>query len=300
MFLWIYNNIPFYLTFILISHKIISNMVFLITKEEFIMKYASDFRRIARDALRGNWKIAVLTGFVAWLTGAALPASNSSGVNIDLSNADVNTLMDSLSPELLRTLLIPGIVIFALLATWVIALFIISGAGKLGYAKFNLNLIDKKTACFSDLFSQFHRIGDGICMNILVGLFTALWMLLFIIPGIIKMYSYSMTPYIYSENPQLSANDAITESRRIMDGNKWRLFCLEFSFIGWELLAAAPAILLMPLLFFDSSVAFVIWLIPSLLFAFITQLFIIPYQQAARAAFYREISHTVIPDEEAE
>ena len=49
-----------------------------------------------------------------------------------------------------------------------------------------------------------------------------------------------MTPYIMSEHPSLTANEAITESRRIMDGNKWRLFCLDFSFIGWELLCALP------------------------------------------------------------
>ena len=63
---------------------------------------------------------------------------------------------------------------------------------------------------------------------------------LLVIPGIVKTYSYAMTPYIMSEHPSLTANEAITESRRIMDGNKWRLFCLDFSFIGWELLCSLP------------------------------------------------------------
>lgn len=49
-----------------------------------------------------------------------------------------------------------------------------------------------------------------------------------------------MAPYIMAEHPALTANEAITESRRIMDGNKWRLFCLDFSFIGWELLCVLP------------------------------------------------------------
>ena len=77
-------------------------------------------------------------------------------------------------------------------------------------------------------------------MKFLQGLYIALWSLLLVIPGIVKTYSYAMTPYIMSEHPSLTANEAITESRRIMNGNKWRLFCLDFSFIGWELLCALP------------------------------------------------------------
>lgn len=77
-------------------------------------------------------------------------------------------------------------------------------------------------------------------MKFLQGLYIALWSLLLVIPGIVKTYSYAMTPYIMSEHPSLTANEAITESRRIMNGNKWRLFCLDFSFIGWELLCSVP------------------------------------------------------------
>ncbi len=253
------------------------------------MKFASDFRKIARDALRGNWKKAILTGFVAWLIGALI-SLESGNSGFDFSKENFDSLQTSASPDVFNVILISALVFCALCFIYLIVLFFISGAGKLGYAKFNLNLIDKKPASFSDLFSQFNRFGDGICMNLLVALFTVLWTLLFIIPGIIKAYSYSMTPYIYSENPQISATDAITESRRIMDGNKFRLFCLELSFIGWELLAALPSILAMPLLFAEAEMGFLIWAAISIPFAFIGQLFIIPYQQAARAAFYREIS----------
>ncbi|MBR4954890.1 MAG: DUF975 family protein, partial [Clostridia bacterium] len=121
-----------------------------------------------------------------------------------------------------RTILIAAVVI---LVIWVIITIIIGGAAKLGYAIFNLKLVDNKEVAVSDLFSQFHRLGDGFCMNFLVGLFTFLWSLLLVIPGIIKQYSYAMTPYILAENPGMTATEAITESRRVMDGNKWRLFC---------------------------------------------------------------------------
>ena len=254
------------------------------------MLRASDFKKIARDALHGHWKTAILTGFVAWLIGAVLTSGSSTSFNFDFSEERMDSLRSTLPPDVFSVLLVIILVVTLIALIIAIAFFIISGAGKFGYAKFNLNLIDKKPARFSDLFSQFKRLGDGICMNILVDLFTILWMLLFIVPGIIKAYAYSMTPYICYENPALSVNDAITESRRIMDGNKWRLFCLEFSFIGWELLSAIPALAALPLLFADTAVGYLIWFAIAIPFAFIVQLFVIPYQQAARAAFYREIS----------
>lgn len=70
----------------------------------------------------------------------------------------------------------------------------------------------------------------------LVGLFTMLWSLLFIIPGYIKAFSYSMTFYILAENPDMTATEAINESKRMMDGHKWELFVLMLSFIPWFLL----------------------------------------------------------------
>ena len=65
-----------------------------------------------------------------------------------------------------------------------------------------------------------------------------MWTLLFVIPGIVKYYSYAMAPYIMIENPDMSASDVISESRRLMDGHKWELFVLDLSFIGWEFLTA--------------------------------------------------------------
>ena len=71
----------------------------------------------------------------------------------------------------------------------------------------------------------------------LMGFFTALWSLLLIIPGIIKFYAYSMTPYILIDNPELSANQAINLSRDMMKGHKFDLFYLQLSFIGWAFLS---------------------------------------------------------------
>ena len=68
------------------------------------------------------------------------------------------------------------------------------------------------------------------------GLYNFLWYLLFIIPGIIKTYSYRMVPYILAENPEIGSARAISLSRQMMRGNKFRVFLLDLSFLGWLLL----------------------------------------------------------------
>lgn len=77
-----------------------------------------------------------------------------------------------------------------------------------------------------------------IGLSILSALMVMAWSLLFIIPGIIKGYAYSQAMYILLDNPKIKVIDAITKSRKMMKGNKWRLFVLELSFILWALLDA--------------------------------------------------------------
>ena len=84
-----------------------------------------------------------------------------------------------------------------------------------------------------DGFSDFGRIGGTM---ILMQLYTVLWMLLLVIPGIVKSYSYALTPYILKDRPELKFNAAIEESMRMMNGYKMKLFLLDLSFIGWILL----------------------------------------------------------------
>lgn len=67
-------------------------------------------------------------------------------------------------------------------------------------------------------------------------LYTFLWSLLFVIPGIIKTYEYRMIPYILAENPQIDRKEAFRLSKSMMDGEKWRTFVLDLSFLGWRIL----------------------------------------------------------------
>ena len=86
------------------------------------------------------------------------------------------------------------------------------------------------------LFKGFNMMGKSIALFLLILLFTMLWSLLFVIPGIIKSYSYSMAFYILAENPEMTAREALNESKLIMNGHKMDFFVLQLSFILWSLL----------------------------------------------------------------
>ena len=102
-----------------------------------------------------------------------------------------------------------------------------------------------------------------------------------------------MAPYIMAEHPALTANEAITESRRIMDGNKWRLFCLDFSFIGWELLCVLPMLagFSWVVVAFSDAAAMGVALVMLLAVPLSAGFFVVrPYEEAAWAVFYRDIT----------
>lgn len=89
---------------------------------------------------------------------------------------------------------------------------------------------------FGLAFSGFQRFGTALLALILVTLFTLLWMLLLIIPGIIASFRYALTFYVLADNPEMGALEAINRSKALMNGNKWKLFCLGWRFIGWVLI----------------------------------------------------------------
>ncbi len=246
------------------------------------MKLARDFRASAREALKNNWLIAVIAGAIASFLGGVSSGTGFStsytfgtGSSGDGSSADFDAFLENPSLETL----FPGMdeAIFAAIITGVIiglaiglvvgiAFFILGSIVGAGYAKFNLELIDTHECDVNTVFSQFKNWKSAVVANLLRELYCFLWSLLCVIPGIIAGYTYAMVPYIICENPELSATEACNRSKELMRGNRWRLFCLEISFIGWSLLAGLTCGLGMFVL--------------------------TPYMHAARADFYREISGT--------
>ena len=89
-----------------------------------------------------------------------------------------------------------------------------------------------------DLFGGFKYFWKLFVLHLLVSIYTILWSLLFIVPGIIKGLSYSKAFHIFYDDPSLSPRECIKQSMELMDGNKWKYFCLEFGYIGWYILCA--------------------------------------------------------------
>ncbi len=240
------------------------------------MQYASDFRRIARDSLSGKWTIAVIVGLIASLLGAISYNGpefeftyNDNGANISLNfaNQQIYSSQNGVLPEISDWIVGGVVYLFMAAIVLAVALFVLGNIIRIGYAKFNLELVDRqKEPELNALFGYFSYWKTVTVASLLQSVYVLLWSLLFIIPGIIASYSYTMTGYILAENPELTASEAIEQSKQMMSGNRWRLFCLQFSFIGWSILAS--------------------------LTLGIGNLWLTPYRQAAEAAFYREVSGT--------
>jgi len=120
----------------------------------------------------------------------------------------------------------------------IIGSLLIMGPMTLGLALVYLDVSYGVPLTVNRMFEGFDQFGKAFVLNLLIGIFTFLWSLLFFIPGIIKEISYSMAFYILAENPGMSAAEALNESKRIMNGHKMDYFILQLSFIGWLLLGA--------------------------------------------------------------
>ena len=142
-----------------------------------------------------------------------------------------------------------GMLFVCLLITWVLswvlsnsvpglASLIVAPPLTLGMSMIFLGLTRNESPEINTLFSGFSYIGPAILLNIMIAVFTCLWSLLFVIPGIIKGISYSMAYFVLADNPELSAKEALDESKRITSGHIGDLFVLYLSFIPWVLLGA--------------------------------------------------------------
>ena len=131
-----------------------------------------------------------------------------------------------------------GAILSAIPGGGLISTIIITPAFSLSIVRVYLNLTKGSTPMVADSFSGFDDFWAAFKVTFLVGLYTFLWSLLFVIPGIIKSISYSMSMYILAENKGKSAKECIDESKQMTEGHKMDLFVLELSFIGWGLLCA--------------------------------------------------------------
>jgi len=196
------------------------------------MKQNSTLRAEARAALKGKWAVSALFALVYCIIVSVI----SSILGIDYGHESV-LFCTSFLGMLLICPLVYGLMI--------------------GF----LDVYRGNSLEIETLFSGYKsRIWST---QILKYIYILLWSLLFVIPGVIKSYSYSMTEYVLKDNPELKNNEAIEKSMKMMQGNKLRLFLLHLSFIGWYILS-----------FLTLGIGF-FWLIP--------------YVETAQAAFYEDL-----------
>lgn len=231
------------------------------------LNYASEYRAAARNMLRGHWGMAVLVGLVASILGGT--GGSSININYKFNNGsgdnsffyqygDYTSFLESAWFHMVSAVVLAVTVILALV------FLIVGGVIRTGYCKYNMKLVSGAPAGFSDLFSEFGRLGTCLAMQLVKTVLIAVGMLLFVVPGVILTYAYAMAPYILAEHPDYTGIQALRESRMMMRGHKWRLFCLQISFIGWAILAG--------------------------LTCGIGVLWLTPYTEASTAIFYLELA----------
>ncbi len=121
-----------------------------------------------------------------------------------------------------------------------IAELLLVGPLAVGVVSIFVSLVRGKNEIFiEDLFNGFKiNFGRNFLIALLTGIFTILWSLLFIIPGLVKSYSYSMAYYVANDHPEYDWRTCVKESMRLTRGHKMDLFILDLSFIGWYIVGA--------------------------------------------------------------
>ena len=147
----------------------------------------------------------------------------------------------------------------------ILALNIFIGPLSVGMSAVHLDLVRGNGHInVKKFFDEFKNFGDNFLIGFMYMLHTTLWTCIFIIPGIYVGFSYAMVFHVKRDNPEFRWQQCVDESERLMEGNRWRLFKLQLSFLGWSLIGA---------------------------FAFfgLGTLWVQPYQQVSYALFYEQI-----------
>ena len=230
------------------------------------MKSNTYFKDMSLAALRGNWGKAVITTLVyllivcAFSSPAIYTSYKTQALLEDYNLTSLSDIVDMAEdPEIMAAQQQSNA---ASSLSLLVEIFLLLPLGVAYVNAFRKLLVNMDTNIISNLFNfsnYWRKVGGMVLMTILI----FLWSLLLVIPGIIKSFSYSMTPFILDEFPELSPSEAIHRSRMMMKGHKFDLFWLYLSFIGWGILCL-----------FTFGIGF-LWLVP--------------YMQTAEAAFYEEV-----------
>lgn len=224
-----------------------------------------EVKSVGKAAFKANyWRCVLVALILGAVSGAATYSIKDNG---DYNPKEVATaIVYGLSSEEFRALItfILGLMGLVILIGFLVQIFIKNPLQVGCYRFFKKNVEDGQAelGLIGEGFGDYGRVFVTLLLR---DIFLCLWSLLFVIPGIIKAYSYRMVPYIIKDNPELSATEVITKSRKMMNGNKWRAFVLDLSFLGWIILSIITC-----------GILFVFWTYP--------------YIESTNAALYSELS----------
>ena len=199
-------------------------------------------------------------------------ASEGNGVIVGVDDIDDldklgKAAKDAIPAGVIIAAVVAGIIVFAIIMVIAFALsaFLLNPI-ELGCDRFFYKNLDEPAEVAKNVLFAF----DNNYLNVVKTLFfrdlyTFLWSLLFVIPGIIKAYEYRMIPYILADDPTISAEEAFAKSREMMTGQKWKAFVLDLSFIGWDILSILTC-------------------------GILAVFYVSPYQNATNAALYEALS----------
>ena len=223
-----------------------------------------DIKKKGKSALKKNyWRSVVVAALMFLLAAVASVLSRIRSESI-LQNVGFEPLHEMAPNEIM---IIAGIVVvgyMSIIVSAVLVKIICANALEAGGCLFFRNNVEKGSAELALIREGFFDYAHVFVTLLLRDVFIVLWFCLLIFPGMVKCYSYKMVPYIVKEYPDLSEIEVITLSRRMMDGNKWRTFLLDLTFLGWLFAGIAT-------------------------FGIVSVLWALPYYENTMAALYLEL-----------
>lgn len=240
-----------------------------------------NIRKLARNYMTGLWKPAVLA-IIIYLVCTTLPVlilDELFGVSVyEYMNLEMYTA------DAAGTKISAASGIYSLLVT---------GPFTLGITIFFIDLIRERTGDIGSVFSGFGFYFKALGLTVVIGIFTFLWTLLFIVPGIIAALRYSQAYFILADDPEKSIMECIRESKNIMKGNKTKFFCLGLSFIGWLFLASLAIGVLTGIVTILAGTGFTLLVIEWILSLMMAG--IVAYIFAADTVFYEMVTGNLRP-----
>lgn len=201
--------------------------------------YRSELKQRAKAVFKtAYWKL-VLVGLVLGICTGGSGGSGGNAINQSLSDKK-DDVLSQMDPTVLLAIIgiAAAAIVVAIIVGIIVAAFLLNPL-QVGCRKFTIDVREDAGTPLSVLGFVFSNSYGNVAKTMFLrDLYTFLWSMLLIIPGIIKSYEYRMIPYILAENPGMSAPECFAMSKEMMMGEKWKAFVLDWSFLGWYILGA--------------------------------------------------------------